>query len=226
MKLKQFKHKIYKKEGIKLFISDCITIIEISKKTKLVILNTPDSIACKKFNTILESTGNTQIVFLHRVQYDYLIDALTFNKKITNYGIFSYTLHNMLSENKKLMKILQSDKPYLPKEKSKKVKNDDILKHIDDLTTKLDALLNAGTIKVSNTSNDTTKPSKRTTKSSASKKTTKSSTSKKTTRSASKNSAKSEKSLEIAADNTYYSPNYTGTDTMEMDYLKDATDNM
>ena len=218
MKLKQFKHKIYKKEGIKLFISDCITIIEISKKTKLVILNIPDSIACKKFNTILESTGNTQIVFLHSVQYDYLIDALTFNKKITNYGIFSYTLHNMLSENKKLMKILKSDKPYLPKEKSKKVKNDDILKHIDELTTKLDALLNAGTIKVSDASNDTTKPSKKTTRSSTSKKTTRSS--------ASKNSAKSEKSSEIAADNTYYSPNYTGTDTMEMDYLKDATDNM
>ena len=222
MKLKQFKHKIYKKEGIKLFISECITIIEISKKTKLFILNTPDSRTYKKFNTILESTGNIKIAFLDRFQYDVLIAGLTFNKKLTEDEIFSVDceLHGILFENKKLMKILKSDKPYLSKEKSKKAKNKDMLKRIDELTTKLDALLNAGMIKVSDASKDAAKPS-------TSKKTTRSSTSKKTTRSsASKNSAKSEKSLEIAADNTYYSPNYTGTDTMEMDYLKDATDNM
>lgn len=222
MKLKRFKHEIYKKEGIKLFVSNGITIIEVSKKNKLFIFNTPDAKLCSRFNTILDSTGNIQIAFLHRFQYNDLIDGLTFNRKLTDDEIFSVdcTLRGILFENKKLMKILKSDKPYLSKEKSKKTKNKDMLKRIDELTTKLDALLNAGMIKVSDASKDAAK-------SSTSKKTTKSSTSKKTTRSsASKKTTKSEKSLEIAADNTYYSPNYTGTDTIEMDYLKDATDNM
>ena len=82
--------------------------------TKLFILNTPDSRTYKKFNTILESTGNIKIAFLDRFQYDVLIAGLTFNKKLTEDEIFSVDceLHGILFENKKRNKSNTTDEQF------------------------------------------------------------------------------------------------------------------